>query len=422
MVTSTLPYEWTFRRVVWATLVLVFVGLSFWLVFHFYRLIFILFIAVIIGTVIRPIVMWLYARGLPRIGGIILVYSVLIAAIIGFALLLFPLIADQGGRIISSVPDYYQNMRNWLTNTPNPLIARLLLYLPTTLPGFGPGQPLRLDVTNSAGHALNYVSQVAWTVFLAIIILVLGFYWTLDGPRAIQSMLLLVPQERRDAIRELISAMETKVSLYVVGQVILCLVIGVMALIAYLIIGLPNAFVLALMAAVLEAVPMLGPILGAVPSSVVALSISPTKFLWVVVATIIIQETENTLLVPRVMDKTVGVNPFVSLLAFFAFSSLFGIPGALLAIPLAAVIQLLLDRFVFHPDETEVDVSDGRDYTSLLRYEAQDLAQDIRKQARVDSEETPVKIKQTDQIMDEIEAIATDLDSLLARLNSHGET
>ena len=73
------------------------------------------------------------------------------------------------------------------------------------------------------------------------------------------------------------------------------------------------------------------------------------------------------------MRKAVGVNPFVSLLALFAFSSLFGIAGALMAIPIAAIIQLLLDRFLFHPTVMEAEVSTGRDYASRLRYEAQDL-------------------------------------------------
>ena len=83
------------------------------------------------------------------------------------------------------------------------------------------------------------------------------------------------------------------------------------------------------------------------------------------------------------MSKAVGVNPFVSLLALFAFSSLFGIGGALMAIPMAAILQLLLDRFVFHAGVTEAEGSTGRDYASRLRYEAQDLAQDLRKQARL---------------------------------------
>ncbi len=142
-----------------------------------------------------------------------------------------------------------------------------------------------------------------------------------------------------------------------------------MALIAYVLIGLPNALVLALIAGVLEEVPMVGPLLGAIPAATIALSIAPSKLVWVIVASIVIQQLENSLLVPRVMRKAVGVNPFVSLLAIFAFSSLFGIVGALMAIPMAAIIQLLLDRFVFHPVVMEPEVSAGRDYASRLRYE-----------------------------------------------------
>jgi hypothetical protein len=140
----------------------------------------------------------------------------------------------------------------------------------------------------------------------------------------------------------------------------------------------------------------------------------------VIVATIIIQQLENSLLVPRVMRKAVGVNPFVSLLAFFAFSSLLGLAGALMAIPMAAIIQLLLDRFVFHPGTMESELSDGRDYTSRLRYEVQDLAQDLRKQARFKKEGSDRSVKEIDQVMDEIETITTDLDSLLAQVNPSG--
>ena len=205
---------------------------------------------------------------------------------------------------------------------------------------------------------------------------------------------------------------------YIAGQGVLCLIIGIMALIAYLIIGLPNALVLALMAGVMEAVPMIGPFLGAIPAALVALSIAPGKLVWVIVATLVIQQLENSLLVPRVMRKAVGVNPFVTLLAIFAFSSLFGIAGALMAIPMAAIIQLLLDHFVFHPASMEADVSVGRDLASRLRYEAQELAQDLRKQARLKKGGSDLRIKQIDQVMDEIETITTDLDALLSRDDS----
>ena len=165
---------------------------------------------------------------------------------------------------------------------------------------------------------------------------------------------------------------------------------------------------------------MIGPLLGAIPAAVIALSISPIKLVWVIVATVIIQQLENSLLVPRVMHKAVGVNPFVTLLAIFAFSSLFGIAGALMAIPIAAMLQLLLDRFVFHPTVIDAEASTGRDYASRLRYDAQDLAQDLRKQARLKKGGSDLRIAQMDQVLDEIETITSDLDALLAQVPPPG--
>ena len=414
------PYQWTFRRVMGATLVLVLIALSFWLLYRFNQVVFILFIAIVIGTVIRPAVTWLYHRGLPRIAGVILVYLILLALLISFVLLLFPLLVEQGTTIAASVPGYYQSLREWMLNYPNPSVVRLSEFLPLTLPSLQPIAQTAQQMLASAGQALGYVSLAANVIFIAIVILLLAYHWTIDGPRIIQSLLPLVSKDQREVIRELISAMETKISSYLAGQAILCLIIGIMALVAYLLIGLPNALVLALVAGLLEAVPMIGPLLGAIPAALIALSIAPSKLIWVIVATVVIQQIENSLLVPRVMRKAVGINPFVSLLSFFAFSSLFGIAGALMAIPMAAIIQLLLDRFVFHPGSIEAEVSTGRDLASRLRYEALDLAQDLRKQARLKKGGTDLRVKQVDQVLDEIETITTDLDSLLAQVSISG--
>lgn len=92
-----------------------------------------------------------------------------------------------------------------------------------------------------------------------------------------------------------------------------------------------------------------------------------------------------------------------------------------MAIPMAATIQLILNHFVFHPTATEPDVSTGRDHVSRLRYEAQELAQDLRKQTRVRKRGSDLGIKQIDQVMDEIETITTDLDALLAQASTADE-
>lgn len=420
--TSSQPYDWTFRRVVWASLVFLSVIFCFWLLFRFNQVIFTLCIAIVLGTVIRPAVAWLYQRGLARVAGVVLIYTLLFALLVGFLFLLSPLIIEQSRTIITAMPTYYHDFRGWVINYPNPLIVQLGKFLPSVLPNLQPVQQTGQDVIVSAGQVFGYLTSTFQFILTAIVVLVLAFYWTLDGPRIIQSFLMLVPQDRRESIRDLILAMETRVSYFIAGQGFLCLVIGIMALIAYLLIGLPNALVLALVAGTLEAVPMIGPLLGAIPAALVALSLGPDKLIWVIVATAVIQQLENSLLVPRVMSKAVGVNPFVTLLALFAFSSFFGIAGALMAIPLAAVIQLTLNYFFFYPTTVETEVSAGRDYASRLRYEAQDLAQDLRKQARLKKSGTELGIKQIDQIMDEIETITTDLDALLAQVSTTDES
>lgn len=408
-------YEWTFRRVVWATLVLISVILGFWILYRFYQVVFILFVAILIGTVIRPPITWLSQKGIHKTAGVILIYILILIFLIGFIFLLFPLIVEQSSTIGAAMPSYYQSLRAWMVNYPNQLIMRLSEFLPATLPTLMPSttEQTGQEVIASGEQVLSYIDLTAKFIFIAIIVLVLAFYWTLDGPRIIQSSLLLVPQDQRESIRELISAIESKIGFYIIGQAFLCFIIGFLALIAYLLIGLPNALVLALMAGLMEAVPMIGPLLGAIPAALVALSIAPEKLIWVIVATIVIQQLENSLLVPRVMRRAVGVNPFVTLLALFAFSSLFGIAGALMAIPIAAIIQLLLNRFVFHPSTMESEVSAGRDYASRLRYEAQALAQDLRKQARLTKAGSDLTVNHIDHVMDEIETIATDLDALL---------
>ena len=206
--------------------------------------------------------------------------------------------------------------------------------------------------------------------------------------------------------------METKVGAYIVGQTIVCLSVGAMALVAYIVIGLPYALVLAVLAAVLEAVPVVGPILGAVPPALLALSLAPGKLIWVIVALVVIQQAENNLLLPRVMDRSVGVSPIVTILAIAAFASLFGLPGALLAIPMAAVIQVVLDRLIVNPAAGDLKQLEGRDRLSILRYETQELVQDVRRQLRRKDNNIEVE---SDRVEDMIEAIAVDLDSMLVQ-------
>ena len=408
--------QWTFRRVVIATLALMGVGLGFWLLYRFYQVLFILFVAIILGTVIRPIATWLNRRGLSKVGGVVAVYVLLFALLTGFLLLLFPLVFDQGSAVVKDIPDYYQDLRTWVENSPNQLISSFSQYLPEVIPGFEISIQTDIEMLASAETALSYISSLFKVFFIMLVTLLLSYHWTLNGKRTIESLLILFPKNKREEHSEMIAAIESKIGYFIAGQGALCLVVGVMAIIGYMAIGLPNAFVLGLVAGAFEAIPMIGPTLGAIPAGLIALSVSPSTLIWVIVITVVIQLTENNLLVPRIMSKAVGVNPFVSLLAIFAFSSLFGLAGALMAIPMAAIIQLVLDRFVFHPAEAEKEMLGGRDFASRLRYEAKELTKDLKSQARLTKVGGDVEVNQIDIVMDEIEAITTELDLLLSQI------
>lgn len=417
--TSTPPLEPSdeqnlFRNVVSLTLSVLAVGAGFFLISRFHQVIFTLLTAIILGTVLRPLLQKMTDKGLSTGLASAIMFLGILAILIAFGLLVAPLLTEQGGRLGAIVPEYYDKVRAWIATSPNPLVARLSLLLPVSIGQTTATAPTTdEDVLTMAGRALSYFSTGFATVFVAIALTLLTYYWMTQSPRIIQSALLFLQPEKRLRAQTLISDIETKVRQYLVGQGILCLSIGVLATIAYLIIGLPNALVLGLLAGIFEAVPMVGPILGAIPAAVIALTQSPLKLLFVVIATLIVQQLENNLLVPRIMSKVVGINPFVSLLSIATFSGLYGIGGALMAIPLAAIIQLLLDSFLFKREPEASTLSTGRNRLGLLRYETQDFAMGLRNQSRASKQGSSDEISQVDEVMDQMEQLAEDLDRLL---------
>ena len=126
------------------------------------------------------------------------------------------------------------------------------------------------------------------------------------------------------------------------GQLVLGLVIGVMYFVGFTLIGLPYAFLLAVFGGLLEFIPYVGPFLAAVPVLFLALTDSPWRAAIALIVIVLIQQTENNIIVPKIMQKAVGLNPIVSILAFMIGAKLFGIVGAIFAIPVATAISVVL--------------------------------------------------------------------------------
>lgn len=403
--------SWSPRRVITATLVILLAIFSFWLLYRFRLVVFGVFEAVVFSTAVRPIVDWMQRRGIPRPAGAAFVFVLILTLLAGMVLLVLPLFTQQGSNILNTLLEYYTDLRSWLLTSTSILVRRIALRLPGALEA-APPVPVQGDAPlDQVAVVFSYASSFVGGLFVTLTVLLLTFYWTIDRERILFSMLMFLPVARREPARNFIEATEEKVGAYLRGLGIMCLAIGLLSLIAYLIIGLPYTPLLALLAGLMEAVPLIGPFLGAVPAVLITLALDPSKVIWVIAATVVIQVLENNLLVPRVMDRSVGVNPVVSLLAFVSFSSLFGLAGALLAIPLAAMLQMIFNRLMLEPSAGVSTPPAGRDALSLLRYEAQELIQDVRKQVR--EKHTGLE-DPSEQIEDAIEAIVDDLDSILA--------
>ena len=400
------------KQIVWWTLGILLVGGLFWLLLHFFNVVLLLLAAIILSTGLTPVIHRLEAAGLSKKWGMFILFAGLTLLAILFIWFALPPVLDQGAAIAGALGEGYTLLLEQLHRMPNIYIHRLLVALPPDLPSLlqATGEAAEQASQTDGTAMFEQLQGLVITLFPAIAVILLAIYWTLEKERIRQAALLLVPIQRRVEVRELLLEIDAKVGGYLMGQGLLSLSIGLLALVAYMLIGLPNALLLAVFAGLMEAVPLIGPFIGAIPAILIALTISPISALWVVLATAVIQQIENNLLVPRVMKRTIGVSPLVTLLALIGFGSLFGILGALIALPVAAVIQLVLDRYVLSTD-TLPQMDNGRDQLSRLRYETNQLVNDIRAYIR---HKDSMPSAQSDTLEDEVEAIAIDLESYLA--------
>jgi predicted PurR-regulated permease PerM len=409
-----IPSTWTTRRIILGTLVVLMVVIGFLLFYRFRLVAVIVFSGIVVSMAIAPSVDWLHRHGLSRSLCVILIYLVLLVVIIGAIVLLVPPIVEQFAATIPKIENYYQDLKSALVNSPFLALSQIASQLPS-----------QLNLTPSAAApatavgALDAISQVLSAsgailsgLFTLTAILLIGFYWTLESEGVLSALLQPLSKDNRERAREMLREIEMRVGGYVRGQGIMVLTIFVADFLIYLVIGLPAALAVALLAGLFEVVPVLGPTLGAIPAVLVAFSYDSSKVVWVIAAGALVQFLENNLLAPRVMHKTVGVNPIVTLLAIVAFGALFGFAGLLLAIPMAAIIQILVDRSLLRPQPLELEVPLGRDRLSKLRFDVQEFVVDIRSVAK--NKQTGSVQSEVDPIEDALEGIAMDLDQVLS--------
>lgn len=313
-----------FKNQIVAALILVLVG---WFLIQIKEILILFFMSYILMAALAPYVRALHKRKIPYVVSAGIIYLITISLVVLLIVPIVPFFVSQVQSLFLSLPSFFDSF------------AKIF--------GFHfESSHLESYVTNQLGDigaGALLITTTAFTIlFSLILVFVLSFYLMIDQDRVRREIMDFFSLKYHEKTERILDQVEDKLGAWFRGQITLGVFIGSITWIVLTVIGLPFALPLALLAGILEIVPTLGPILSAIPAVIVAFSISPLTALVVVIAYIVIQMLENNLLVPKVMEKAVGLNPIIIILAITIGASLLGILGALLSIPFIAMATIII--------------------------------------------------------------------------------
>ncbi len=293
-----------------------------WLLFQIRQIILALFVAVVLMSALNPVVDKIQRKYFPRVLAIILVYAVILFGFILIIASVFPPLITQTGILINQMPTHFNQLGVFGIDL-NLLVSQVpnLAEVPANILKF------------SLGLFSNLVGILA--IFL------ITFYLLLERDNLQHHLIVLFGEGQEKKAADFINQAEKRLGGWVRGEIVLMTVIAAMTYFGLRILGIEFALPLALLAGVLEIVPNIGPILSSIPAIIAGLALSPLMGLAVAALYFLIQQLENTLIVPKVMEKTAGVNPLVTILSLTIGFKLGGIVGAILAVPVVLLIQVV---------------------------------------------------------------------------------
>jgi len=289
-----------------------------------------LFMAYIIMASIHPFVRTLRRYRVPKIIAIVLLYAIVIAFFVLLVIPILPFVVAQVQALFKAIPLYLDSLSRTLGFQIN--LQQIQSYITPIISAIGE-------------NAFTITSRVFGGIFSILTVFILSFYLLVDRERLGREVPELLPTRLQEKTRLTIHLVEEKLGAWLRGQIVLSLAIGFITWVVLTILGIPFALPLAILAGFLEIIPTIGPIIAAIPAVIVAFAISPVMGLIVMVAYVGIQVAENNILVPKIMQKAVGLNPVVILVSILIGGQLFGIVGALLSIPFISAAIIIYREF-----------------------------------------------------------------------------
>lgn len=300
--------------------------LALWVLFQIRDILFLVFIAFILMAALRPLVDWFGWFRVPRVLSILLIYSV----VFGFF----------GVSLAGTVPTLVIQSTKFMGELP--------VFLEKVLPYWNiDARSLSQQIAPLSENILKLTVGIFSNLLTTMTVLVFTFYFLLERKKLERLLTDTMGEDAADRVIVALKEVESRLGAWVNGQLLLMALIGVSVYMGLTLLHVEFALPLAIIAGVLEIVPMIGPIVSAIPAVLVALTMSPFLALSVVALYFIIQQVENNIFVPLVLKKSVGLSPIVTIFALMVGGRLAGIVGAVLAVPVMLVLQSVLRAFLF---------------------------------------------------------------------------
>src|SRR5579864_1552321 len=276
-------------------------------------------------------------RFVPRWLAILVIYLAIVGLIVLVGLMVIPPLVAQAASLWERAPAEFNKLQTWLLD--HHLMTRQI-----TLSEAVENAPNGTGA-NAVGTMLVAISTVVGGVFGLITILILSFYFLVEAQAMFDYLIRFVPAGRRADVATVAREAVRKVSGWLRAQFVLAGVMGIFAAVGLGLMGVPYFYVIALVAAVGETIPVIGPIIGGITAILVSLTVSAKLAATVGVYFLILHQLESNVLVPKIMERRVGVSPVAVIVALLIGGELYGLVGAILAIPTAAILSVVLEEF-----------------------------------------------------------------------------
>ncbi|MDO8514620.1 MAG: AI-2E family transporter [bacterium] len=320
--------------------VLILVGA--WLLFTLRSIVLDVVTAIVIASAIEPGVRALMRNKIPRIPAVILIYLLLFSTFFCLFYFFFPSVLEDFAAFISSLPIYLNAFGQ--TGAFDTYANILGIPAPSAISAVDIMADIRsaFDISGTLGNAFSAFARIFGGVFSFVLIVVFSFYFAVIETGVDDFLRVIAPKRHQSYVIDLWKRSQHKIGLWMQGQLILALIMGVLVYLGLTIIGVKHALLLAVIAALFEIIPVFGPILAAVPAVMIGFVDGGFAIGGLVIALyVIFQQFENHLIYPLVVTRVVGVPPLLVILALIMGAELAGFLGIILSVPVAATIQEL---------------------------------------------------------------------------------